>query len=368
MRSKENLFEKLRQDERFQKIALPVNERADLELRDAEFLLRKDGLIVNIEGWHHPPGLLIGEVLYVPDEEGDKNILGLSYRKVTLIKGTHEVVPYDKRAGVLRAIDPELDQVETNPYFARYKQIFPLVDFIAHFPSKRALKVALTEFVKPGDQIIRDLENLRSLLGISTEEIALGFTGAPLLGNIRGYHDLDIVFMGSLEQNRALANKMREILLFEKERRLFEGGKSWTIRFFSDYQSLMCTFFGYRDREDAPLRNFEMEVLQEKVCVEGTVKDDSHAIYTPSILQLGDISLTTPGAKIIPLEINELPLIIYHTASRGECFTGDRVKGNGALVRILKKDKEYLAVCVIEREGVRNLTPPWRGYYGENIN
>ena len=54
---------------------------------------------------------------------------------------------------------------------------------------------------------------------------------------------------------------------------------------------------------------------------------------------------------------------MYHTATRGDCFNQDVVRAMGALVVIDQKRDPYTAVCVVDRDGVQNLTPPWRPYY-----
>lgn len=364
----ETFTQRLQEDERFHYFTQPVETDIGEKARDAEFLLRKDGLLVNVEGWNHPRGYLVGEVLYIPDTHGDKRIFGQPYRKITLYKGTYEPVPYPERAKILSKVDSRLNQVETNPYFAKYKQILPCSDFIAYFPSRRALQVALEYFVLPTDTFVEDLENVISLLAIDTHDVTLGLTGAPLLGNVWQYHDLDIVFSGSVDQNRLIAKKMRDIISQDKHRRLFEGGKGWSIRFFNDFGRLMCTFFGYRDVTDAPLRDCEMKVVQDNVTIEGTVSDDTHSLYTPTILQLGDVSFETPVFNY-PDDFNnqQLELIIYHTASRGDCVKGDRIRARGALVDVTRQEKTSSALCVIDREGAKNLTPLWAGYYAENL-
>lgn len=347
----------------FLRFARPfISGETDQQIKDAEFVIRKDGLIVNVEGWQHPPGFLIGEVLYAPSSSGDKTVFGQPYRKVTLFPNTHEPVPYANRAGLLRDLDPALDQTTVNPYFARYKQILPTADFIAHMPSERALQMTLSLRQK-SDEFYQDYENLLWLLGLKTDEVSLGLTGAPLLGNSSVYHDFDIVFSGSLEQNLEIAKRMRDLAIAEPKRRLFEGGKAWQIRFFNDRGKLMCTFFTYPSQKEAPLNRFSMQVVQDNIVAVGCVGDDHHSVYTPTILELEDVILTHGGSI---QRFSKLPLIAYHTASRGDCFRGDVAEAQGALVEITQPGKDpYPAICVIEREGVRNLTPPWPYYYGE---
>lgn len=348
------------EDKTFQDIAIPINDQKFPPIRDAEFFVRKDGVIVNAEGWYHPADFLIGEVLYVPDEEGDRAIFGAKYRKVTLKRNSHEPIPYKDRGAILKDYDPALSQ-EGNPFFAKYKQFFPRSDFIAHLPSEGVLRKILEGVASPSDNIFRDIENMSSLLGISIGNMKLGITGAGLLGNFKGSHDLDLVFKDGIAKNLDLAKRMRELVKSEPERRVIEGGKGWNIRFYNDYGVLMCSFFGYTAPEEAPLIDFEMAVVKESVQVKGVVEDDINTLYTPTILLLRDAIMEDSFG--ITTDKLSLPLIIYHTATRGECFSGDKVSASGALVKVTSRNDEYMAVCVVEREGVRNLNPSWEGFY-----
>jgi predicted nucleotidyltransferase len=351
-------------DCRYRQIALPFEiGKTEQQVKDAEFLIRKDGTIFNVEGWYHPAGYVVGEVLYAPDEKGDKYIFGQRYRKVTLYPGTYKPIPYPDRAKVLKEIDPQFDQTEINPFFAKYKQILPVTDFVAYLPSSRALKRALAQS-NGHTKFYVDFVNLINLLGLRIDEISLGLTGAPLLGNTGRYHDLDVVFSGNLNKNLQIAKTMRDLAINEPWRRLFEGGKAWQIRFFNDLKTLICTFFTYSKHSDAPLRDFSMEILEKGVVAQGGVSDDTHSMYTPTILQLKDVTIMK-NYRLIQRYAN-LPIIVYHTASRGDCFNNDIVQASGALVEIKQADKGiYPAICVIDREGLRNISPPWEGYYRE---
>lgn len=363
--SPQPIIEHFRKNELFQALAVPIDSQQFPIIRDAEFYIRKDGLIVNAEGWHHPDGKIIVEVLYAPDQDGDKVIFGQKYRKVTLYPETHTPVPYAKRANVLRKYDPNLDQTESNPYYARYKQIFDRSDFVAYLPNREVLKKITGTLRQPEDSLIADIQDVQRLLGIDFTDIPLGVTGGSLMGNFRGFHDFDLVFQGSLEQNLKIAKAMRDLIRREPHRRIIEGGKGWNIRFYNDRGTFMCNFFSYGNPEDAPLRGFEMEVLVPDLILVGTVNDDTHSMYTPTILGLDQVKLLRVADQEMDIEAPEpIQLIVYHTATRGECFVGDKVKVHGALVNIKTPRGEYKAVCVIDREGVRNMTPTWNGFYG----
>lgn len=365
--SPQPISERLKGNKLFQVLSIPLDGSKQFPvIRDAEFYIRKDGLIVNAEGWCHPDGKLIGEVLYAPDQDGDKVIFGQKYRKVTLYPQTYTPVPYDKRAEVLSRYDPNLGKTDLNPYFAQYKQIFNRSDFFAYLPSREVFQKITGILATPGDTLTEDIQDAQTLMGIDLRNIPIGVTGVLLMGNFRNFHDFDLVFQGSLEQNLRIAKAMRDLVKREPQRRVIEGGKGWNIRFYNNRGTLMCNFFSYGNLEDAPLREFEMEVLVPDLTIEGIVSDDTHSMYTPAILELDGVKVLNVDGQGADIETpKSIQLIAYHTATRGECFTGDKVKAFGSLVKIKTPKEEYRAVCVIDREGIRNLTPTWEGFYEE---
>lgn len=347
-------------NEAYRELVTPLDQPGVFQdILDAQFYIRNDGLIVNAEGWHHPNGQLVGEAMYTPDDEGDRVIFGLRYKKLTLFPGTHTPVPYADRARLLRAVDPELDQTTTNPYFARYKQILPQDTFNGFISSEIAYQRLTSSSVPNVELVAEDIESISELIGVDISDVRLGFTGAPSLGNLDNLHDLDIVFTGSLEENILIARAMRRLLADNPQRRLTEGGKDWNIRFYNDRSTLICSFFRYQKPDEAPLREFSMEIIEPEVTLVATVSDDMHTIYTPTVLGLEDAYLVGEDRKLP----QDMQLIVYHTATRGECFEGDRVMASGALVNVSTPTSDTLALCVIEREGVRNLTPTWDNFY-----
>lgn len=362
--SSHSVTEALKSNEIFGKLAIPIGSGAFPAVRDAEFYVRKDGLIINAEGWAHPGNRLIGEVLYAPDNNGNRKLFGQNYRKTTIHPGTYDPVTYRDRGRILAQYDPTLDQTDNNPFFARYKQIFSKGDFIAYLSARDVFLKVMKDPNLDTEHFKRDLANAQKILGVDFADFDIGLTGAPLLGNVNDIHDVDVVLQGSLEDNLAIAKRMRDLVKKEPSRRVIEGGKGWNIRYYNDQGSLMCNFFTYGNPEEAPLRDFEMEVLAEDVQVEATVTDDVHSVYTPTVLGLTDIIVKTVGERTVNAKVPmDMKLIAYHTATRGECFSDDRVKARGALVNVVTESDEYQAVCVIEREGVRNITPTWENFY-----
>lgn len=354
----------LQSNELFQKLAVLITSEEFPEIRDAEFFIRHDGSIVNAEGWYHPEGMLLGEVLYVPNLNGDRTIFGQKYKKTTLYPGTLDPIPYNGRAGVLSQYDTSLNQVSQNPYYARYKQLFPRKDFLAYLPAHKTLVSILSDPSTQSDKIKLDLADSEKLLGLTLDVMNVGLTGGLLLGNYIDFHDLDFVFGESLEENIRIAKRIRDLVTKDPSRRVVEGGKGWGIRYYNNLGTLMCNFFTYKNPAEAPLRDFKMDVIEEDVVIEAEIVDDTHGIYTPTVLSIEIFNLITREGKTVNSStLDSTRLIAYHTATRGECFQGDRVKARGALVNIHTPTDEYKAICVIEREGIRNMTPAWKNYY-----
>jgi len=328
-------------------------------LRDAELLMRWDGLILNTEGWYHPEGFAICEVMYAPTvAESARTYFGQSYAKVTLHPNSSEPVPYSQRAAILRSIDSSLDQRDQNPWFATYKQIIPLDDIVARFPATRSLSHALA-CQHPANHVRSDISNTLDLLDIQADVTdALGLTGSPSLGATKNYHDCDLVFDATLKLNADVGTRIDELVKRDAHRRIFEGGKSWRIRFFNDRRGLMCCFFTYTQPDiDAPLRTFEEKLLRDDVVLEGIVTDSTHSYYTPTILTVSSIVSNCSGLPA------DLQVVAYHTASRGEFHAGDRLRASGALVIHTGSGSDSMSLCVIERDGLVNLSPPWFPYY-----
>lgn len=359
---KEGFLEQIRLHRDFDTLVQPLDQ---LEyVRDAEFFIRRDGILFNADGYAHPDGMIVGGALYAPTSQGEKTFFGVNYRKTTLIPGTHEPIPYADRGHHFRLIDPELDQSHVNPFPFTYEQVLPRAQFVGYIPAEHAFQCVVSGALGNPEAILQDLDALRSLLGTDLTEYVLGFTGAPALGQIEGYHDLDIIFRGDTSQNRFLADVMRELLLEEPQRRLHEGGKSWLIRFYNDNRVIMCCFFGYQNLADAPLKELVMKLIERDVQIKGTVSDATHALYTPTVVYLHDTHAIKINNENVNVRLSDgMPLIVYHTGSRGELNEGDVVWAHGGLTEIASSERGYEALVVVEREGVRNETPPWQEYY-----
>jgi hypothetical protein len=357
---KEAIGRRIGLHESFQRLVQPIGPGH--VVRDAEFYVRKDGIIFNADGYAHPTDAIVGNPLYVLDQQGDTQIFGESYRKTFFYPGTTEPIPYSDRPKLLESIDPELNQYEKNPWPLQYEQVIPRSQFIGYIPGELAFRVATAD--SRNIQLRRDLENFETLLDIHLDTMPTALTGGLALGSFESYHDIDVVFRGDLIKNRDIANKIKNLVLQEPSRRLHEGGKSWLIRFYNDNKTIMCCFFVYQDMEDAPVKTLAMKPLAENIHATGSVSDATHALYTPTIVYLHDSIATQINNEHVHIRLpDNLPLVIYHTGTRGELNTNDIVRVRGGFMAMTISEQEQEALVVIDREGVRNETPPWDSYY-----
>lgn len=347
----------------FNSFAEPISQDLERAPRDAELYMTREGHIINAEGWFHPSGRILSEVMYVPDSQGNKILFGQNYRKVTLQPSTYIPIPYPEREEFLAEISPDYIQNASNPFFAKYKQFISKDKLHSRFPAERALQQLLVRNDKISEGLQNDLESMKKMLGIDIDPRELGVTGSLSLGNTQSIHDFDVVFKEETAVNLTIAKKIRDLVKEYPSRRVIEGGKGWNIRFFNEHGTLMCCFFGYSNQRQAPLFEFKMDVIAEDVEIEGSVSDEANSIYTPSILGISDVRLK----RVRGIDANERldveKLIIYHTATRGDCFEENIVTARGALVHVKTPHEEYMALCAIERDAVRNLTPSWPEYY-----
>jgi hypothetical protein len=307
-------------------------EKLDTGIWDSTYFMRRDDSFVFCEGYCHPAGGLYGKIIYYPHDEGGVSIHGRPYECITKRVIDNEIIYVSHPDQIVRQceIDPRLDR--ERPPFAEYELEFPLGEFSGFFDCRKSLRTAMKYYPR----IQRAAHQVSEVLDIPLER--MGVTGSLAYGVYDPQdEDFDVVFYGSLEENRRVVNRIYE-LTREPERQVIEFGKLWPLRFF-DSGVLVCPFFVYSEPSQIPLRDFSIEVLQEKVCAEGIVCDDRHAIYMPAVLQLDN--LVIDGKKHTPL-----PLIIYDGALRGDFRQLDFVHCSCMLVRVTKGQEEFEALLV----------------------
>lgn len=316
------LIEKFAKDPKFQEFVVPMNKLERIE--DATFFVRHDGMLIFSEGYYHPRGSILGNIIYVPDEKGRKQIFGTPYSSIIKEyddKSEEQWIPFEKQLVKYFSLDPALN-VERPPY-GEYKLLFNLQDFVGFVPNFRSMKVIRKHSVLI-DGHIRDLANLMDM-----EPDDIGCTGSMSVGNFEDPHDYDLVFRGDLDEVCEMIDRIYGITEDTKHQ-VWEYGVRWAIRFYDDNGNMICPFFRYRDWEDVPLKDFGIEIVDEDREIEATIDDDTHSAYMPTVLPLTEVTGDDFPEK--------MHLLIYNGGLRGEYLKGNRISARGRLTKVTLND------------------------------
>lgn len=309
-------------DQTVSRFLLPL-EKLEFGPTDTLYFLHKGGGLVYCEGYAHPPGGLYGALIKYPDPEGHIDLFGrmFNWTHRRYVDGNLEIVPNDQQVLNQVAQLPELAEKGPRPPFAEFFPEFALDDFTGFFGNRHSLGI----WLESSERLRKIIGSLEDLLGVRREFI--GCTGSLAYGYFEEpLEDVDAVFFGTVEENREVVRRITELKRREPGREVIELGKSWPLRF-THMDTIICPFFKYSRREEIPLKDTTMEVVRETVTATGTVIDDRHTPYCPSILTLGDV-------VIDGRERESIDLVIYDGSLRGEFYNGDRLHVTSRLVTI----------------------------------
>ncbi len=306
-------------DEVIKKFLVPLSEFSG-PVMDSTYFLRKDGSFVFAEGYAHPPGAFWGMIIKYPLPGGHIDLFGRRYGWThrEYVDGELRMIPDDRQLENQFRVAPELRSSQgEKPIYARHLVRFPLSGCRGLFDAVHSMRV-----LRGGYPWIDDAVRKTCRL-LDWDPDRTGATGSLSYGLVED--DVDLVFIGSPEENAAVAGRIRNYLADHPEGRVVELGKEWPIRFhFAG--TLICPFFRYSDPAQIPLLDFEMEAVEEEVDLEGTVDDDIHNLYLPALVRLTGIKRADGKPEA------DRELVVYHGALRGELWRGDRVSLRGTMV------------------------------------
>jgi len=291
--------------EMMDKFLVPISEFPG-PVMDSTYFLRQDESFVFAEGYCHPPGAFWGMIIKYPLPGGHIDLFGRKYGWThrEYIDGKLRMIPDDRQLANQFRVAPELREFQgEKPVFARHVVRFPLRE---DYPWL--------------DAAVRKTCRL-----LDWDPDRTGVTGSLSYGLVED--DIDMVFIGSPEENAAVAGRIKKYLAENPEGRVVELGKEWPIRFYYA-DTLICPFFRYAEPSQIPLRDFSMEVEEEAVDLEGTVADDTHNLYLPALVRLTGIKRDDGKPE------DDRDLVVYHGALRGELWRGDRVRLQGTIVSL----------------------------------
>jgi hypothetical protein len=303
---------------------------------DTTYLLKKTGAFTYTEGYFNPPGQFYGKIINYPDPHGEILIHKRPYTSITkaYVDGKQVLIPHDRQIERHYVIDPTLKPPAEKPVITEFHVLFDLEDFDGWFSDKLSLARVSDKY----PQIGKNIEEVSKLLSVPMER--LGVTGSLSYGRMEDDEDIDLVFFGSPEENMEVAEKIWGMTYSDPARKCIEFGKFWPIRFMHN-GIIICTFFAYEKLEHIPLTYCDVELLTPRVEAYGTIRDNTHSIYMPLILDLKDVYIDGK-------EADDIPLVIYDGSIRGEFYTGERLKIEARLVSLEISGKRTRALISVD--------------------
>ncbi len=301
---------------------------------DTTYLMRKDGSFVYTEGYWHPPDAVVGKLIYYPDPEGEKEIHGRRYASIVkeMRDGKEAYVSHKDQIKKLYRLFPDLPPDSHHLILAEYQVAFPRDSFAGYFNDQASLRYVMEHFPR----IKEVVEMTSDLFEVPMKH--LGITGSSALG--RQGNDIDLVFFGTPKENMKTVHKLWSIIYGQPERQVVEYGKFWPLKIYVD-RAEVCTFYVYRNLLDAPVRDCSVELVKDPVEVYGTVADNRHSLYVPVVLGLENVYID--GKKT-----DDIQLVMYDGAMRGEFKEGLRLHIKGRLVNLVKKGVKTPAIAVVD--------------------
>lgn len=312
------------------------------KFRPHDYVLLGDGALVSVHSYVDSDELIIGDVAFVQRADGCYQFPEGSYSKPYLDEGLGREV----RVGGLRRSKGALARTALASCFpaksfVEYSEIVGVVT-----TDEMARRVAASPFREEFDSV---LDWVLQETGAARGAFNFSPTGSLGLGESRRCpHDFDVVLRAPQATISEFVAALQNLSGRHAQVRIFEYNKSWRLRLRTPY-GIFCPFFAPTDWD---LESGGQDVLSAgsraltNASIVGTATDVKLASITPSI-----ITISAPPH-------GEVTIVDFDLRARG-----DLAKGDLAAVRGLLSIGAKNVLFADSSGGVRNLTPPWDGYY-----
>ncbi|MFF0486817.1 hypothetical protein [Streptomyces sp. NPDC004435] len=309
-------------------------------MRDRDYLLDRHGIVFKVIGDVHPPTHYLGYVKYYPDDKGDRQLFGRTYRQNTVVS---------KAFGILA------DRPECYLYSDTIGCVItgvPRPDVTRHYSCRHALTVLhqAPEFL--GDFAVgRDLKAvIDRVVDLGATDL-LGVTGSFLVGCFNARSDVDLVCYGlrGYEVARELFSDRDLIRPYEGDaltrlylrRAKYMTGSSFDVLMRQETRKLQGLTAGADAhinceplREDGDTTFTDVTTKEVgAISVVATITDDVQGLATPALYGIGVdtvIHSTVDDPEIFARRITHMRS--YLGAYTGAFRTGDTVYLSGRLV------------------------------------
>ncbi len=308
---------------------------------EGDYILTIDGLFFAVKGSVHPDELVVGILRYIPDPIGDREIGGITHRRVYDIGSTTDY---------LRENHPRY--INHIPRLGVELQSVPIDDIISHFDPRASLASILDNPQSEVENVLTEFVKVISEFG-SIPTSSIGVTGSLLINAQNENSDIDINIYGHEHSQRAYESlvKMRETLSWVKplEGDIFEsvlnsrwGDTGIPLERFSGIEVVKVLHGLVHGREYFVRLLIPDDVYVsrplERVTIKTVVTDASRANFNPCII----------GVR--PIEEGNQRMISEFKSYRGK-FTeqvseGDQVEARGTLEEVDGPDGVYHRVML----------------------
>ncbi|MEU9706775.1 hypothetical protein [Streptomyces sp. NPDC047981] len=309
-------------------------------MRDRDYLLDRHGIVFKVIGDVHPPTHYLGYVKYYPDDKGDRQLFGRTYRQNTVVS---------KAFGILA------DRPECYLYSDTIGCVItgvPRQDVTRHYSCRHALAVLHQAPELLGDTAVaRDLKAvIDRVVDLGATDL-LGVTGSFLVGCFNAHSDIDLVCYGprGYEAARALFSARDLIRPYEGDalarlylrRAKYMTGSSFDVLMRQETRKLQGLTAGadahincepLRDDGDTTFTDVTTKEVGA-ISVVATITDDVQGLATPALYGIGVdtvIHSTVDDPEVFARRITHMRS--YLGAYTGAFRTGDTVYLSGRLV------------------------------------
>ncbi|MCX6357119.1 MAG: hypothetical protein NT045_04455 [Candidatus Aureabacteria bacterium] len=307
------------------------------DILDTTYFLKDTGSFVYTEGYWHPKGRFLGKIINYPCEKGTLAVHGRPYESITKgwEAGRRVHIPHDKQIECHYRVDLSLSLPAEPLLLTEFHYPFNIDAMRGWFCPRRSLEYSMDRY----PEVARRVREVSELFGVPLGR--LGVTGSLAYGYMDADEDIDLVFFGTPGQNMEVAQQIWKVSYTDPKKRCVEFGKFWPLRFIHD-GVIICCFFVYADRSAIPVCRQSASLVREPVTAFGTVTDNTHSLYMPVVMRLGDVYID--GNRV-----HDIDLIVYDSSLRGEFYNNERIKvTRGRLVRLAGGGTEHEALVVVD--------------------
>ena len=316
-----------------------------MRFREGDYLETTEGLFFHVKGVFHPSDRIIAFLRYVPDDRGNREKDGDTYRKI---------YPLKERFDYLEDKYPEY--VFHSDKLGKKMQGVPLKNIERVFrPEEKFRELREQSKMDPTERQALELtEKIAKKSFINRKKI--GITGSVLIGLHKKGSDIDLISYGEKE-GRKVYKALKELKKHSREVSSYKGKSATQIaefRWGKTGQSIEKTakiesrkvlhglfkdkdFFMrlVKDKEDFEgcYENRNVTPL-ERAKVKGIILDDSDSIYTPNEYILQESKF----ANDRPFRIEKIKSFRGRFAEQAK--EGDRIEAVGTIEKVIEKEKE----------------------------